>query len=266
MPDGSSFSRRDDIPPPGSISRRSLARLVGAAAAVGWVDALLPGEAVAQTALPASPVVTRDELCELTAVDLAARIRRKDVSAREVLTAHLARIEGLNPRVNAIVTLVADRAMSEAARADEATARGGALGALHGLPVVHKDLVDTAGIRTTRGSRFFADHVPVKDALVVSRIRAAGAITCGKSNTPEFGAGSQTFNAVFGATRNPYDLTRTCGGSSGGAAVATRCGMVPIADGSDAGSARRECLFWDRGRSVFCGELEGCEGSMEGGG
>jgi amidase len=110
---------------------------------------------------------------------------------------------------------------------------------LHGLPVAHKDLVDTAGIRTTRGSLFYRDTVPARDALIVTRMRAAGAITCGKTNTPEFGAGSQTFNSVFGATRNPYDVTRTCGGSSGGAAVALACGMVPIADGSDTGGSLR---------------------------
>ena len=115
----------------------------------------------------------------------------------------------------------------------------GELGALHGLPVAHKDLVDTAGIRTTRGSPFYRDNVPTRDALIVTRMRAAGAITCGKTNTPEFGAGSQTFNTVFGATRNPYDLTKTCGGSSGGAAVALACGMVPIADGSDTGGSLR---------------------------
>jgi amidase len=155
------------------------------------------------------------------------------------MTAHLARIERINPKVNAIVTLVADRAMADAARADEQIARGAALGPLHGLPVAHKDLVDTAGIRTTRGSRIFANFVPARDALIVTRLRAAGAITCGKTNTPEFGAGSQTFNEVFGATRNPYDLTKTCGGSSGGAAVAVACGLVPIADGSDTGGSLR---------------------------
>src|SRR6185503_18348777 len=133
-----------------------------------------------------------DDLCDLDAVDLVARIRRKDLSAREVMTAHLARIERVNPRVNAIVTLVAERALADAARADELTARGGPLGVLHGLPVAHKDLVDTAGIRTTRGSRFFRDTVPTADALIVTRLRAAGAITCGKTNTPELGAGSQT--------------------------------------------------------------------------
>ena len=110
---------------------------------------------------------------------------------------------------------------------------------LHGLPVAHKDLVDTAGIRTTHGSPFYRDNVPTRDALIVTRIRAAGAITVGKTNTPEFGAGSQTFNTVFGATRNPYDLTKTCGGSSGGAAAAVAARMLPIADGSDTGGSLR---------------------------
>ena len=155
------------------------------------------------------------------------------------MAAHLARIERINPKVNAIVTLVAERAMADAARADELAAKGGPLGVLHGLPVAHKDLVDTAGIRTTLGSPFYRDNVPTRDAEIVTRIRAAGAITCGKTNTPEFGAGSQTFNSVFGATRNPYDVSKTCGGSSGGAAVALACGMVPIADGSDTGGSLR---------------------------
>jgi amidase len=180
-----------------------------------------------------------DQLCDLSAIELTARIRRGEVSAREVMAAHLARIERLNPKVNAIVTLVAERAMAGAAQADELAAKGGTLGVLHGLPVAHKDLVDTAGIRTTLGSLFYRDNVPTSDAAIVTRIRAAGAITCGKTNTPEFGAGSQTFNSVFGATRNPYDMTKTCGGSSGGAAVALACGMLPIADGSDAGGSLR---------------------------
>lgn len=180
-----------------------------------------------------------DRLCELSAVELTQMMRRRDVSAREVMAAHLARIERINPKVNAIVTLVAERAMADAARADELAAKGGPLGVLHGLPVAHKDLVDTAGIRTTYGSPFYRDNVPKRDAPFVTRTRAAGAIICGKSNTPEFGAGSQTFNTVFGATRNPYDVTKTCGGSSGGAAVALACGMVPIAGGSDTGGSLR---------------------------
>jgi amidase len=179
------------------------------------------------------------ELCELTAVDLAARIRRKEVSARDVMAAHLARIERVNPTINAIVTLVADRAMADAKEADEWQAQGGALGPLHGLPMAHKDLVDTAGIRTTYGSPLYRNHVPAADALIVKRVRAAGAITLGKTNTPEWGAGSNTFNPVFGATVNPYDHAKTVGGSSGGAAAALRCGMVPIAGGSDTGGSLR---------------------------
>ncbi|MDP2391417.1 MAG: amidase family protein, partial [Acidobacteriota bacterium] len=217
------------------ISRRTFGLALGAAAVGGPLHALSSGER-----RQARPEVSKpDELCDLSAVDLATRLRRKDVSARDVMAAHLARIERVNPKVNAIVTLVADRAMADAAKADELAASGRPLGVLHGLPVAHKDLVDTAGIRTTRGSRFYENHIPVRDALIVSRIKTAGAITCGKTNTPELGAGSQTFNEVFGATRNPYDVSKTCGGSSGGAAVALACGMVPIADGSDTGGSLR---------------------------
>ena len=218
------------------MTRRAFGRAVGAAAAG---SSLATRNTHQEPDMAVLPLTGSDDICDLTAVDLAARIRRKDLSAREVMAAHLARVDRVNPSVNAIVTLVADRAMADAARADELIARGGPLGVLHGLPVAHKDLVDTAGIRTTRGSPFYRDHVPTEDALIVSRIRAAGAITCGKTNTPELGAGSQTFNTVFGATRNPYDVTKTCGGSSGGAAVALACGMVPIADGSDTGGSLR---------------------------
>ena len=222
------------------ISRRTFGLALGAAAVGTPWQALSAGERPADSSLPPAQALARpDELCDLSAVDLSARIRRKDVSARDVMAAHLARIERVNPKVNAIVTLVADRAMADAARADEASTRGGALGPLHGLPVAHKDLVDTAGIRTTRGSMFYKDNIPTRDALIVTRIKAAGAVTCGKTNTPELGAGSQTFNTVFGATRNPYDVTKTCGGSSGGAAVSLACGLVPIADGSDTGGSLR---------------------------
>jgi amidase len=175
----------------------------------------------------------------MTATDLARRIRAKELSARETMTAHLQHIEGLNPRVNAIVTLLPERAMDGARAADEALAQGTSVGPLHGLPIAHKDLVLTKGIRTTYGSRIYQDFVPDQDALIVQRMRRAGAITIGKTNTPEFGVGSQTFNEVFGATLNPYDLTKTCGGSSGGAAVALACGMLPLADGSDTGGSLR---------------------------
>ncbi len=179
------------------------------------------------------------EICFLTATELARRIRVKDLSAREVMEAHLAQIDRVNPKVNAIVTLLPELAMAQAKHADEALARGAEIGPLHGLPIAHKDLVPTQGIRTTSGSRIFKDHVPDHDGLIVERLKKAGAITIGKTNTPEFGAGSQTFNEVFGATLNPYDITKTCGGSSGGAAVALACGMLPIADGSDTGGSLR---------------------------
>jgi amidase len=182
---------------------------------------------------------TSRELVFMTATDLAALLKAREVSAREVLEAHLAQIERVNPKVNAIATLVADRAIADAAKADDEIAKGRVRGPLHGLPIAHKDLVDTAGIRTTKGSPFFRDSVPTRDAPIIRRIRAAGAITIGKTNTPEFGAGSHTFNPVFGATKNPYDTSKTCGGSSGGAAVSLACGMVPIADGSDTGGSLR---------------------------
>jgi amidase len=179
------------------------------------------------------------ELCFMTATEMAQRIRRRELSAVEVMEAHLNQIEQVNPKVNAIITLLPERAMEGARAADEALARGENVGPLHGLPIAHKDLVPTAGIRTTRGSPIFADNVPQEDALIVERLRGGGAITIGKTNVPEFGAGSHTFNPVFGATLNPYDTTRTCGGSSGGAAVALACGMIPIADGSDTGGSLR---------------------------
>jgi amidase len=179
------------------------------------------------------------ELVDRSAVELAGMIRRRDVSARELLAACLARIDAVNPLVNAVVTLVPEMAEAWAAEADDRTARGDELGPLHGLPIAHKDLALTKGIRTTLGSPLFADFVPTEDDLIIQRLRAAGAVTVGKTNTPELGAGSQTFNPVFGATLNPYDTTRTCGGSSGGAAVALATGMIPIADGSDMGGSLR---------------------------
>ncbi len=179
------------------------------------------------------------ELVWLTAVELAALIRRGEVSAVEVLTAHLERIDAVNPELNAIVTYLPDLALELARAADEKQARGDQLGPLHGLPIAHKDLFETAGIRTTMGSPAFSDYVPESDDLIIARLKAAGCVTLGKTNVPEFGAGSHTFNPVFGATRNPYDTSKTCGGSSGGAAVALAAGMIPIADGSDMGGSLR---------------------------
>ena len=184
-------------------------------------------------------VSTAAGICDLGAVELARLIRAKDLSAREIVAAHLERIEQVNPRLNAIVTLVADQAMERARAADDRLARGAAIGPLHGLPIAHKDLQPTAGLRTTFGSPIFSDFIPAEDSLLVERLANAGAIVVGKTNTPEFGAGSQTFNPIFGATLNPYDQTKTCGGSSGGAAVAVASGMLPIADGTDMGGSLR---------------------------
>jgi amidase len=179
------------------------------------------------------------ELCFLTARDLRAALGRREVSAREVLAAHLDQIERLNPAVNAVITLAAEQATAAAAAADERAAAGADLPPLHGLPVAHKDLHETAGLLTTYGSPLRANYVPAEDALVIERMRQAGVITIGKTNVPEFGAGSHTFNPLFGATRNPYDRSKSAGGSSGGTAAALACGMHPIGDGSDMGGSLR---------------------------
>jgi amidase len=178
-------------------------------------------------------------LWENDAITLAGMLRRREVSAREVIAAHIARIEAVDPAVNAVVTRCFEQATAKAAAADQALAQGEPPGLLHGLPVAHKDIVDTAGVRTTYGSPLFADNVPDRDELVVSRMAGAGAISLGKTNTPEFGAGSHTVNPVFGATHNPYDLGRSPGGSSGGAAAALAARMICLADGSDLGGSLR---------------------------
>src|SRR3989454_3034071 len=172
------------------------------------------------------------EICFTPARQLARLIRARKLSATEVVNAFIAQIERVNPKVNAIVTFTPELALKRARSID----RGKPFA---GLPIAYKDVVSTKGIRTTWGSPIYRDHVPQEDHVIVERLAAAGAITIGKTNTPEFGAGSQTFNAVFGATRNPYDLSKTCGGSSGGAAVAVACGMLPFADGSDLAASLR---------------------------
>ena len=201
------------------------------------------GVAAAGASLMASAGEASD-LTEKSAVELAGLLRQRKVSALEVLEAHLKVLERVNPKVNAIVTLVPDEAREAARKADETMAKSGPIGHLHGLPIAHKDLQETKGIRTTFGSPIFKDNVPTADSLTIARLKHAGAITIGKTNTPEFGAGSQTFNKVFGATLNPYDLTKTCGGSSGGAAVALTTNMIPIADGSDFGGSLRNPAGW----------------------
>ena len=166
------------------------------------------------------------EIVNMTATDMVDLIKNRKISVSEVMDAHLAQIDFVNPKVNAIVTLHAELGLEGAKLADEAIAKGDDLGILHGLPTAHKDLVPTKGILTTYGSPLYADYVPDYSALIVERMQAAGAITIGKTNTPEFGAGSQTYNEVFGETLNPYDTDMTCGGSSGGAAVALATRML----------------------------------------
>ncbi len=203
------------------LSRRAFISLTSAA-----------GMATTMTTKAQSP----SELCFKDAVELAQMMRTKKVSAVEVMTAFLAQINRVNPQVNAIPTFIGEEAALRAAQeADKRLAQGQVPLALHGFPHAVKDLVATAGIRTTQGSPIYKDFLPTSDDLLVQRLKAAGAIIIGKTNTPEFGAGSHTFNPVFGPTRNPYDLSKSCGGSSGGAAVALACGMLPLADGSDLG-------------------------------
>ena len=180
-----------------------------------------------------------EEICFLPAHELVRHIRSRELSAVEVMDAHIAQIERVNPAVNAIVTFLPDLARAGARAVDATLARGDDPGPLAGLPVVHKDLAVTKGIRTTFGSPIYKDFVPDVDTILIERLKKAGAVTIGKSNVPEFGAGSQTFNPVFGPSRNPYDLDKTPGGSSGGATAALACGLVPIADGSDLGGSLR---------------------------
>ena len=184
--------------------------------------------------------MTRD-LLSLDAVDLLAHLASGHLSATDLMRTTLTRIAAVNPSVNALVTLVDPDHLMDQARAFDASPTNGPLA---GLPMAVKDLVATRGIRTTWGSPLFADHIPEKDDLLAARLRAAGAILIGKTNVPEYGLGSHSFNPVFGVTRNPYDLTRSAGGSSGGAAAALATGMVALADGSDMmGSLRNPAAF-----------------------
>jgi amidase len=179
------------------------------------------------------------ELCFASTTELIRLYRTRKASPLDAMQAILTQVDRVNPQVNAIVTLARDSALAEARAATRAILRRTELPPLFGVPVTIKDLTVTKGLRTTYGSKIYADHVPTEDALVVGRLKAAGAIVLGKTNTPEFGAGANTFNAVFGATRNPWNLALTCGGSSGGSAVALATGMGPIAHGSDLGGSLR---------------------------
>jgi len=215
----------------GDPTRRAV--MAGGTAAVLAATA---DEAMAQT----------NDITRMGGAALAAAIRKKTVSAREVMAACLDRIAAANPAINAIVSMPSrDGLMAEAAAADERQARGAALGPLHGLPHAVKDLQAVKGLRFTQGSPIYKDRIAAADSLMVERLRKAGVIFVGKTNTPEFGFGSHTFNPVFGATHNPYDHNRSAGGSSGGAAAALASRMVPLADGSDYGGSLRNPAGWN---------------------
>jgi len=185
-----------------------------------------------------------DDLCWKSARELARMIRAKDVSPVDVVDAVLARIDAVNPTINAYVTITGEQARAAARTAEAGTAHGGTVGPLHGVPYSLKDLTPTKGIRTTSGSKIFEHNVPQEDALLVERLRAAGAILVGKTNTPEFGCKPFTDNRVFGTTRNPWALDRSAGGSSGGAAAAVASGLAPIAEGSDLAGSIRHPSAW----------------------
>ncbi|TYC98847.1 amidase [Arthrobacter echini] len=181
----------------------------------------------------------RGPLHELSAVGITGAIRRREISAREALDAHFERIDAVNGRINAVVTEDREGATALAAAADALTASSAPLPPLHGLPMTHKDTHNTKGLRTTQGSVVFKDFVPTVDDLIIARLKDAGVVTTGKTNVPEFAAGSHTFNDVFGTTVNPFDTSRSAGGSSGGVAAAIAARIQPLGDGSDMGGSLR---------------------------
>jgi amidase len=190
--------------------------------------------------------MTMTEACDLTAVDARRLIGQKRLAPSELLDSCIARIEAIDPAVNAMPARDFERARAAAREADDAVTRGNGLPALHGLPIGIKDLQETAGLRSTFGSVIYRDHIPERDERIVAAVRAAGAIVVGKTNTPEFGAGANTRNAVYGATGNPFDPLKSAAGSSGGSAVALATGMVPVCTGSDTGGSLRN-------PAAFCG-------------
>jgi amidase len=179
------------------------------------------------------------DLAFRTATELISMIRSREISSRELLAHYLKRIDQHNPKLNAVVTLDVERARQRAEAADAALARGERLGPLHGLPMTIKDTLETAGLRTTAGAPVHADYVPAQDAPAVARLKAAGAVIFGKTNTPVFAMDAQSYNPIFGTTNNPWDLTRSPGGSSGGAAAALAAGFTGLELGSDIGGSIR---------------------------
>src|SRR5215472_2327141 len=226
---------RDDELSKTDVDRRSVLGLA--------TGAVIGAAGVAQ---PAAAAVSRSDIVMMDAVALSSAIHTRQLSCVEVMSAHLDHIERLNPKVNAIVALQDPAALlSQASERDAELARGQSLGPLHGFPHAVKDLQNVKGIRSTQGSPILKDFVPAADSLMVDRLRQAGAIIIGKTNSPEFGLGSHTYNPVYGTTRNAYDQSRSAGGSSGGAAVSLALRMLPVADGSDYGGSLRNPSGWN---------------------
>lgn len=222
---------------PATTDRRRFLQL---GAALATASAARPGSAAAPAGLPGGA------LTSWTALDLSRAIQAREVSCREVMTAYLDQIDRFNPQVNAIVSLQPrDALLQQADDKDALLAKGQSMGWMHGLPQAPKDLANTAGITTTQGSPILRHNVPKTDAIIVERARRAGAILIGKTNTPEFGLGSHTYNAVFGTTLNAFDPRKSAGGSSGGAAVALALHMLPVADGSDMMGSLRNPAGWN---------------------
>jgi amidase len=218
-------------------TRRTFLQTTGAAVAVGLAGSTIRSLAADR---PPAPAGKSDDLCFRSARELAELIRTGKTSAHEVMAAHLRQIARLNPKLNAIVAkLDDDRCLALAAAADQARARGDKVGPLHGLPIAIKDTEPVVGFPFTRGSPIFRNDMPKADSAVVARLREAGALIIGKTNLPEFAMGSHSYNPVYGTTLNPYDPTKSAGGSSGGAAAALAAGMLPIANGSDLGGSLR---------------------------
>jgi amidase len=216
--------------------RRAFLRLGGAGGTIA--AALSRGVALQAQSLAAAG--SSGDLCFMSAKDLAALIQTRKASAREVMAAHLERINRVNPTINAIVAKLDDKkCLALADAADQRAAKGEPLGPLHGLPIAFKDLQAAVGFPFARGSTIYKDEMPTEDTVLVERLRKAGALPIGKTNTPEFGLGSHTYNKVYGATLNPFDHTKSAGGSSGGAGAALATGRLPIADGSDLGGSLR---------------------------
>jgi amidase len=221
-----------------TYDRRAFLKVAGGSAAIAAAASC--GVTSESSDVAAASSASGGDLCFMSARDLAALIRAKKASAREVMAAHLERISRLNPTINAIVAKLEDeKCLALADAADNRAAKGAALGPLHGLPIAFKDLQPAVGFPFTRGSSIYRDALPAEDSVLVERLRNAGVIPIGKTNVPEFGMGSHTYNRVYGTTVNPYDHTKSAGGSSGGAGAALATGMLPIADGSDMGGSLR---------------------------